>query len=157
MKKVTFTVTFIGALVSLTAITCLAQSFMNYGGGTPSNTSSSAAPKMTPGGKIASLSAEDFKSRVTTLGRKNQEKLAQQVQEMIPPSSTGSGSSSTPTVSKTSSTSTTSSSQAASPSQPTAAPAAPRNSYSGFGTSTGTSAPASSGSSSGTGGFGIKY
>lgn len=159
MKKVTFVVTFISTLASLTAITCLAQSFMNYGS-TPSGTSSSAVPKMAPGGKIATLSADDFKSRVTTLGRKNQEKLAQQVQEMIPPSPTDSGASSTPTASKASSTSTTPSSPTTAPGQPAAAPAAPQHNYQGFGTGTGSSAPASSGSSggsSGSGGFGIKY
>lgn len=157
MKNAKILVTFIGALASLAAVTCLAQSFMNYGT-SPSSASSSTSPKMASGGKIATLSADDFKSRVTTLGRKNQEKLAQQVQEMIPPSPTGSGSSNTPTASKASSnSSSTSSSQSASPSQPAAAPTpAPRNDYSGFGTGSSTP-PASSGGSSGTGGFGIKY
>jgi hypothetical protein len=151
MKKATIAITVIGALVSCSAITCLAQSFMNYGG-----TSSSATPNTAPGSRITPLSADDFKSRVTTLGRKNQEKLAQQVQDMLPPSSS-SGSGSSPATSRVTATGTPSSSSTVAPSQPAAAPSAPRNNYSGFGTGTGTSAPASSGSSSGSGGFGIKY
>lgn len=157
MKKVHLVIKLVSIAGCFIATASLAQSFMNYNT-TPSNSTAATAAIGTPpapGGKIAPMSPSDFKSAVGALGRQNQAKLMQQVQQFAPPagglanSTNNVPSSNTPSITRTSTGNVTGTTN-----QPVAQPARPV--YNGFGTGV---APSQSGGSAApaTGGFGIKY